>query len=242
MGPIAVAGHLVEFLPAHPVVPVGGINGAGAVSSAPYGSASILTISHAYCWMLGSAGLTMASKMAILNANYLAACLQDYFAVLYKGEHGFIAHEMILDCREYKQIADITETDIAKRLMDYGFHSPTLSFPVHGTMMGEPTESESLQELNRFVVALKNIYNEIVEIKETGSRENNLLKNAPHTEKMIVSGNWNYPYTREKAAFPVKWIEYNKFWPATRRIDDAYGDRNLVCSCAPLEEEIQNPS
>ena len=242
MGPIAVAGHLVEFLPAHPVVPVGGINGAGAVSSAPYGSASILTISHAYCWMLGSAGLTMASKMAILNANYLAACLQDYFAVLYKGEHGFIAHEMILDCREYKQIADITETDIAKRLMDYGFHSPTLSFPVHGTMMVEPTESESLQELNRFVVALKNIYNEIVEIKETGSRENNLLKNAPHTEKMIVSGNWNYPYTREKAAFPVKWIEYNKFWPATRRIDDAYGDRNLVCSCAPLEEEIQNPS
>ncbi|MBN2213371.1 MAG: aminomethyl-transferring glycine dehydrogenase [Bacteroidales bacterium] len=231
MGPIAVAEHLVEFLPAHPVVPTGGINGVGAVSSAPYGSASILTISHAYCWMLGAEGLTQASKTAILNANYIAACLKDCYNVLYKGENGFVAHEMILDCREFKLMADISEADIAKRLMDYGFHAPTLSFPVHGTVMVEPTESESLQELDRFIEAMKSIYNEITEIKKTGNRENNLLKNAPHTEKMIISDAWDYPYSRQKAAFPLKWIEENKFWPSVRRIDDAFGDRNLVCSC-----------
>ena len=236
MGPIAVAEHLVEFLPAHPVVPAGGINGVGAVSAAPYGSASILTISHAYCWMLGSEGLTEASKIAILNANYLAVSLKDNFHVLYKGENGFVAHEMILDCRDFKQTYDITEADIAKRLMDYGFHSPTLSFPVHGTIMVEPTESESLQELDRFIEALSAIYKEIIGIKETDTKENNVLKNAPHTERMLISEVWNYPYSRQKAAFPLKWIEENKFWPAVRRIDDAYGDRNLVCSCRTIED------
>jgi glycine dehydrogenase len=235
MGPIAVAEHLVEFLPSHPVIATGGINGVGAVSGAPYGSASILTISHAYCRMLGSEGLTQASKIAILNANYLAAGLKDHYNVLYKGENGFVAHEMILDCRDFKQMADITEADIAKRLMDYGFHSPTLSFPVHGTMMVEPTESESLQELDRFIEAMIAIHKEISGIKETDSKENNILKNAPHTEKMVISDVWNYPYSRQKAAFPLKWIEENKFWPAVRRIDDAYGDRNLVCSCVPTK-------
>jgi glycine dehydrogenase len=235
MGPIAVAEHLVEFLPAHPVVPAGGINGVGAVSAAPHGSASILTISHAYCWMLGAEGLTQTSKIAILNANYLSASLKDYYNVLYKGENGFVAHEMILDCRDFKQKYDISEADIAKRLMDYGFHAPTLSFPVHGTIMVEPTESESLQELDRFAEALTAIYNEIIEINETDTKENNVLKNAPHTERMLISDAWNYPYSRQKAAFPLKWIEENKFWPAVRRIDEAYGDRNLVCSCIPTE-------
>ncbi len=237
MGPIAVAEHLVEFLPAHPVVPAGGINGVGAISAAPYGSASILTISHAYCWMLGAEGLTQASKIAILNANYLAACLKDCFEVLYKGENGFVAHEMILDCRDFKQSYDITEADIAKRLMDYGFHAPTLSFPVHGTIMVEPTESESLQELDRFIEALTAIYGEITAIKETEAKDNNILKNAPHTERMIISDVWNYPYSKQEAAFPLKWIEENKFWPAVRRIDDAYGDRNLICSCTITEDD-----
>jgi glycine dehydrogenase len=203
MGPVAVAEHLVEFLPAHPVVATGGINGVSAVSAAPYGSASILTISHAYCRMLGAEGMTLASKVAILNANYLAACLKDCYNVLYKGENGFVAHEMILDCREFKQMADISEADIAKRLMDYGFHAPTLSFPVHGTMMVEPTESESLQELDRFVEAMKTIHREIIRIRDENIRENNILKNAPHTEKMIISDNWDYPYSRQKAAFPL---------------------------------------
>jgi len=239
MGPVAVAEHLVEFLPSHPVVRTGGMNGVGAVSAAPYGSASILTISHAYCRMLGAEGLTRASKIAILNANYLAARLKDCYRVLYKGENGFVAHEMILDCRDFKQMADISEADIAKRLMDYGFHSPTLSFPVHGTVMVEPTESESLQELDRFIEAMTAIHNEIIGIKESGTRENNVLKNAPHTERMVISDVWNYPYSRQKAAFPLKWIEENKFWPSVRRIDDAYGDRNLVCSCAPIENHSE---
>ncbi len=168
MGPIAVAGHLVEFLPAHPVVPTGGVNGVGAVAAAPWGSASILTISHAYCSMLGADGLTKATKMAILNANYLTACLKDYYKVLYRGKNGYVAHEMILDCRDFKQLADISEADIAKRLMDYGFHAPTLSFPVHGTIMVEPTESESKQELDRFVEAMISIYMEIMQVKESG--------------------------------------------------------------------------
>ncbi len=236
MGPIAVAEHLVEYLPAHPVIATGGINGVSAVSAAPYGSASILTISHAYCRMLGAEGLTQASKVAILNANYLAACLNDCYNVLYKGENGCVAHEMILDCREFKQMADISEADIAKRLMDYGFHAPTLSFPVHGTMMVEPTESESLQELDRFVEAMKTIYKEIIGIRDKNIRENNILKNSPHTQKMMISDNWDYSYSRQKAAFPLKWIEENKFWPSVRRINDAYGDRNLVCSCGSLWE------
>ena len=238
MGPIAVADHLVEFLPAHPVIATGGINGVGAVSAAPWGSASILPISHAYCFMLGSEGLTYASKIAILNANYLAACLKDYYKVLYRGANGFVAHEMILDCREFKQKCEITDIDIAKRLMDYGFHAPTLSFPVHGTIMVEPTESESLQELDRFIQAMISIYNEIMEINEKRNTENNLLTNAPHTEKVIVSDEWEYPYSRKTAAFPLQWIENNKFWPSVSRVDDAFGDRNLVCSCAPVDSYI----
>jgi glycine dehydrogenase len=237
MGPIAVADHLVEFLPTHPVMPVGGINGFGAVSSAPWGSASILTISFAYCSLLGSYGLTYASKIAILNANYLAASLKEYYKVVYKGEKGFVAHEMILDCREFKQYADITDIDIAKRLMDYGFHAPTLSFPVHGTIMVEPTESESLYELDRFIKAMVAIYAEIKAIGDNGDKNNNLLKNAPHTEKVMVSDEWKYPYSRKEAAFPAKWLEENKFWPAVGRVDDAYGDRNLICTCIIMEEE-----
>jgi glycine dehydrogenase len=234
MGPIAVVDHLVEFLPTHPVVETGGINGITAVAGAPWGSASILTISHAYCCLLGKYGLTHASKIAILNANYIAACLSDYYNVLYKGENGFIAHEMILDCREFKQTANITEADIAKRLMDYGFHAPTLSFPVYGTLMVEPTESESLQELDRFTETMITIHNEIAEIIKDGNPDDNVLKNAPHTEKAISSVNWNHKYTRQKAAFPLDWIYDNKLWPSVSRIDEAYGDRNLVCSCADI--------
>jgi glycine dehydrogenase len=231
MGPIAVADHLVEFLPTHPVVPSGGINGTTAVASAPYGSASILTISHAYCSLLGGEGLTMATKVAILNANYIAARVKDCYNVLYKGENGFVAHEMILDCREFKQLAEIAETDIAKRLMDYGFHAPTLSFPVHGTLMVEPTESESRQELDRFAEALLSIYNEIMEVKNAGNLTDNPLKNAPHTQEVIAADEWSHPYSRFKAAFPLPWTTDNKFWPACGRVDDAYGDRNLVCTC-----------
>jgi glycine dehydrogenase len=235
VGPIAVADHLVEFLPTHPVIPTGGINGAGAVASAPFGSASILTISHAYCQLSGGEGLTYATKIAILNANYIAARLRDYFKILYTGEKGFVAHEMILDCREFKQMAEITETDIAKRLMDYGFHAPTLSFPVHGTLMIEPTESESKQELDRFIEALISIYNEIQDIRKSGNLADNMLKNAPHTQEVISADDWNHPYSRYKAAFPLRWITDNKFWPGASRVDDAYGDRNLVCSCAPID-------
>jgi glycine dehydrogenase len=234
MGPIAVADNLVEFLPTHPVVETGGVNGITAVAGAPWGSASILTISHAYCCLLGKHGLTQVSKIAILNANYIAACLNDYYKVLYKGENGFIAHEMILDCREFKQAANITEADIAKRLMDYGFHAPTLSFPVYGTLMVEPTESEALQELDRFIEAMISIYNEIKEIINDGNPEDNVLKNAPHTEQVISSGKWTHKYTRQKAAFPLDWISDNKLWPSVGRIDEAYGDRNLICSCADI--------
>lgn len=235
VGPIAVAEHLVEFLPAHPIIPVGGINGIPAVAGAPWGSASLLTISHAYCYLLGGEGLTYASKIAILNANYLAASLKNYYNVLYSGKHGFVAHEMILDCRNYKATANITEADIAKRLMDYGFHAPTLSFPVHGTLMVEPTESESLQELDRFIETMISIYHEIKEIEEKNQKEDNVLINAPHTEADLISDDWKHGYTRKKAAYPLPWIKENKNWPAVARVDDAYGDRNLMCSCAPVE-------
>jgi len=236
MGPIGVAEHLVEFLPTHPLVETGGINGITAVSAAPWGSASILTISHAYCHLLGNDGLSYATIIAILNANYLLKCLDEYYKILYKGDNGFVAHEMILDCREFKQLANITETDIAKRLMDYGFHAPTLSFPVHGTLMVEPTESESLQELDRFIEAMKSIYYEIKEINENGNAENNILKNAPHTEMVVSSDDWTYKYSRKKAAYPLNWIGNSKFWPAVSRIDDAYGDRNLICLCTPVSD------
>ncbi|MFH2142685.1 MAG: aminomethyl-transferring glycine dehydrogenase, partial [Bacteroidota bacterium] len=236
MGPIGVADYLVDFLPTHPLVETGGKEGVTAVSAAPFGSASILTISHAYIKMLGAEGLKNATAYAILNANYIAASLKDKFKILYTGEKGFVAHEMILDCRPFKDIGHISEADIAKRLMDYGFHAPTLSFPVHGTLMIEPTESESYRELNRFIEAMHTIYNEIMEIKDGKANENdNVLKNAPHTYNVLISSSWEHEYPREKAAFPLKWIIENKFFPSVGRIDDAYGDRNLVCACDPVE-------
>ncbi|MBI4647886.1 MAG: aminomethyl-transferring glycine dehydrogenase [Bacteroidia bacterium] len=233
VGPICVAPHLVDFLPRHPVIQTGGAKGPSAVSSSPYGNAGLLCISHAYIKMLGEKGLTQASKIAILNANYLASSLKDYYKVLYTGAQGRVAHEMILECRNFKPLAGITEADIAKRLMDYGFHAPTLSFPVHGTLMVEPTESESLQELDRFIEAMISIYNEIMEIKDSkASAESNVLKNAPHTAEAVISSQWEHPYTREKAAFPLPYVKENKFFPSVGRIDDAWGDRNLVCSSA----------
>jgi glycine cleavage system P protein (glycine dehydrogenase) len=236
VGPIGVADHLVEFLPAHPLVVTGGVNGISAIAAAPYGSASILTISHAYIKMLGPDGLRESTKMAILNANYLAARLKNYYDLLYTGKKGRVGHEMILECRNFKQYAGISEADIAKRLMDFGFHAPTLSFPVHGTLMIEPTESESKAELDRFIESMISIYHEISEIHEGKMDvENNTLKNAPHTTEECLKDEWDHPYSRNKAAYPLDWIRENKFWPAVGRVDDAYGDRNLICTCAPLE-------
>jgi glycine dehydrogenase len=232
MGPIAVAKHLAEFLPSHPIINASGTKITHAVSAAPYGSASILSISHAYCRMLGAEGLTLATQYAILNANYIAASLKDYYKTLYTGENGYVAHEMILDCRSFKPTSEITETDIAKRLMDYGFHAPTLSFPVHGTLMVEPTESESLQELDRFIETMISIYNEIQAIRDGKSdKKDNVLKNAPHCQEVIIDNNWEHKYSRTLAAFPLDWVKENKFWPSVSRVDDAYGDRNLVCTC-----------
>jgi glycine dehydrogenase len=190
--------------------------------------------------MMGADGLTMATKVAILNANYLAARLKDWFKTLYTGTEGFVAHEMILDCRHLKAEAGITEADIAKRLMDYGFHAPTLSFPVHGTLMVEPTESESLQELDKFINAMISIGAEIQEIKDgMADREDNVLRNAPHTVMEVTANEWNHKYDRQKAAFPLKWVVENKFWPGVGRIDDGYGDRNLVCTCDPVDSYRQ---
>jgi glycine dehydrogenase len=237
VGPIGVAKHLVPFLPKNPVIETGGEKGIEAISSAPWGSASVLTISHAYNKMLGAEGLTEVTKVAILNANYLAFCLKDFYQILYTNEKGRVAHEMIIDCRNFKQDSGITEVDIAKRLMDYGFHAPTLSFPVHGTLMIEPTESESLQELDRFVETMINIYKEIKEIENNqADKEDNVLKNAPHTARQVTSDDWKHIYGRQKAAFPLKWLEDNKYWPTVGRIDDAFGDRNLMCTCAPIDE------
>ena len=238
VGPIGVAEHLVEFLPTHPIIKTGGKNGIKAIAAAPYGSASVLPITHAYLKMMGGNGLEEATKYAILNANYLAESLKDYFDILYTGENGRVAHEMILDCRKFKHNPDmdISESDIAKRLMDYGFHAPTLSFPVHGTLMVEPTESESLQELDRFIEAMVSIRKEMDEIAEgKADKKDNVLKNAPHTEKVLIANEWEHSYSREKAAYPLEWIRENKFFPKSGRIDDAFGDRNLVCTCAPID-------
>lgn len=238
MGPILVNDKLAEFLPSHPMVKTGGSHGTTAVSSAPFGSGHVLAISHAYVMMMGAAGLVKATKYAILNANYIASALKGYYETLYTGSEGFVAHEMILDCRAFKTEGGITEADIAKRLMDYGFHAPTLSFPVHGTLMVEPTESESLQELDKFIAALKSIRNEINEIKEgKADREDNVLRNAPHTVKVLAANEWNHRYNRQKAAFPVKWVAENKFWPAVGRVDDGFGDRNLITTCDTIDEE-----
>ncbi|MBP8002361.1 MAG: aminomethyl-transferring glycine dehydrogenase [Chloroflexi bacterium] len=237
MGPICVTEHLAPFLPGHPVVPgVGGSQATGAVSAAPWGSASVLTISYAYIAMMGAEGLKRATQVAILNANYVATRLDPYYPVLYKGENGRIAHECILDLRPIKDASGIGAEDVAKRLMDYGFHAPTMSFPVPGTLMIEPTESESLDELERFCTAMIQIREEIRAV-ETGQvdAENNVLKNAPHAAAVVLSDSWDRPYSREQAAFPAPWVKANKFWPAVSRIDNVYGDRNLVCICPPIE-------
>ncbi len=232
MGPIAVASHLVPFLPKHPVVKMGGKEGIGAVSAAPWGSASILTIPWVYLSLMGGEGLTEASKVAILNANYLAKRLEPYFPVLFKGKNGLVAHECILDLRRYKDTAGIEVEDVAKRLMDYGFHAPTISWPVPGTMMVEPTESESKEEIDRFCNAMIAIHGEIQAV-ESGKvdRQNNVLKNAPHTAEAVASDRWDHPYSREQAAYPASWTRDHKFWPAVGRIDHVYGDRHLFCSC-----------
>jgi glycine dehydrogenase len=235
MGPIAVAEHLAKFLPSHSLIKTGGESSIGAVSAAPWGSASILAISYAYILMMGDEGLTHATKCAILNANYIASALKDYYPVLYTGKYGRVAHELIFDMRHFKKTAGIEVEDIAKRLIDYGFHAPTVSFPVPGTLMVEPTESESKGELDRFIKAMISIRDEIREIEEgIADRTDNVLKNAPHTAAEIASDSWTHPYSREKAAFPVEWLKSNKFWPSVARVDNAYGDRNFICSCQPV--------
>ncbi len=236
MGPIGVAAHLVPFLPGHAVIPQKGRDTVGAVSAAPWGSSSILPISQAYIRLMGGDGLTQATKIAILNANYIARRLEPHFPVLYKGSHGTVAHECIVDTRVVKGSSGVEVEDIAKRLMDYGFHAPTVSFPVAGTLMIEPTESESLPELDRFCDAMISIREEIREIESgTADRKDNVLKHAPHTLHRLTASEWPHAYTREKAAFPAEWTRDSKFWPAVARVESAYGDRNLICSCLPTE-------
>lgn len=240
MGPICCAAHLAPFLPKHDVIEMGGAQGISSISAAPWGSALILLISYAYIKMLGSEGLTDSTKYAILNANYIKERLAGSFDVLYTGENNRCAHEMILDCRPFKRDAGVEVTDIAKRLMDYGFHAPTVSFPVAGTVMVEPTESESIAELDRFCDAMLSIRAEISEIEGNQAEPmNNVLKNAPHTQYMICSDQWDFPYSRTKAAFPLSFVSENKFWPTVRRVDDAYGDRNLICTCEPIESYME---
>jgi len=236
VGPICVAKQLVPFLPGSPLVKTGGDKAITAISAAPFGSALVCLISYGYIKMLGEEGLTQSTKMAILNANYIKHRLQGSFDTLYSGECGRAAHEMIVDCRAFKANG-IEVTDIAKRLMDYGFHAPTVSFPVAGTLMIEPTESESKQEIDRFCDAMISIKKEIDQASKDD--EHNVLKNAPHTLEMITSTDWEYPYSREEAAFPLDYVKDNKFWPSVRRVDDAYGDRNLICTCAPIEDYME---
>jgi glycine dehydrogenase len=236
MGPICVASHLAPFLPGNPVVKAGGEQAVSSISAAPYGSASILPISYAYIAMMGGDGLKNATKMAILNANYIKERLKDHFPILYTGTQGRAAHEMIVDCRGFKEVGVEVE-DIAKRLMDYGYHAPTVSFPVAGTLMIEPTESETKAELDKFCDALLSIRAEIQEIEDgKADKVENVLKNAPHTAMMVLSDDWNLPYSREKAVYPLEYVKGNKFWPSVRRIDSAFGDRNLICSCIPVED------
>jgi glycine dehydrogenase len=238
MGPIGVALHLLEFLPSHPKIENANFDrekGVGPVAAAPFGSASILTISWMYIRMMGAQGLTEATKVAILNANYIAKRLDGYYPVLYKGRSGLVAHECIVDLRQFKS-AGVEVEDVAKRLMDYGFHAPTVSFPVAGTLMIEPTESESKRELDRFCDAMIAIHAEIQEVVSgTADRQNNVLKNAPHTARQVTADDWQRPYSRQRAAYPAVWSRDAKFWPAIGRIDNVYGDRNLVCSCLPMD-------
>jgi len=239
VGPIGVAKHLTPFLPTHPVVKTGGEKGITAIAAAPWGSAMVVSITYGYILMLGAEGLKKATELAILNANYLAAKLKGHFEVLYTGKTGRVAHEMILDCRHFKQTYGVETGDIARRLMDFGFHAPTLSFPVHETLMVEPTESESLQELNRFIEAMIEIKKELDEIKDgKADKEDNVVKNAPHTVIEVTADEWNHSYSRQKAAYPLSWLATNKYWPTVGKIDSGYGDRNLVCSCAPIEDYL----
>ncbi|HUI07944.1 MAG TPA: aminomethyl-transferring glycine dehydrogenase [Verrucomicrobiae bacterium] len=236
LGPVAVAEHLAAYLPRHPLAKVGGAKGIGAISAAPWGSASILVIPWMYIALMGPDGLADATKIAILNANYVARRLEQCFPTLYRGSRGLVAHECIIDCRPFQASAGIEVEDIAKRLMDYGFHAPTMSWPVPGTLMVEPTESESKAEIDRFCDALISIHAE-VEAIESGAmdRTNNLLKNAPHTAAMVAADTWPHPYSREQAAFPAPWTREHKFWPAVARVDNVYGDRHVVCTCPPVE-------
>ena len=236
MGPIGVAKQLVPFLPSHVLVKTGGEKGISAVSAAPFGSSLILLISYGYIKMLGGEGVTEATKIAILNANYIKETLKGHYPTLYSGKNGRCAHEMILDCVEFKRLGGVEVGDIAKRLMDYGYHAPTVSFPVHDTLMVEPTESESKEELDRFCSAMISIKKEIDEIiSGKADKEDNVIKNAPHTAKSVISDDWKHGYSREKAVYPLKWVKESKFWPSVARIDNAHGDRNLICACPPIE-------
>jgi glycine dehydrogenase len=237
MGPICVTAALAPFLPGHPLVAIGGDKAIGPVSAAPWGSASILPISWVYIALMGAQGLTHATKVAILAANYMAARLGEHYPVLFRGEHGCVAHEFIIDLRPFKASAGIEAEDVAKRLIDYGFHAPTMSFPVAGTLMIEPTESESKAELDRFCDALIRIRAEISAIEKGQlDRNDNPLKNAPHTAEAVTSSEWTHPYPREQAAFPAPWLRLHKFWPYVARIDNGWGDRHLVCSCPAIED------
>jgi glycine dehydrogenase len=236
MGPIGVAKHLAQFLPSHAVIQTGGASGIHAISAAPYGSALILLVSYGYIKMLGGDGATEATRIAILNANYIKESLKDHFSTLYSGVNGRCAHEMILSCVAFKRDAGIEVGDIAKRLMDYGYHAPTVSFPVPDTLMIEPTESESKEELDRFCSAMIAIRKEIDDIiSGKADREDNVIKNAPHTAKLALIGEWGHAYSREQAVYPLSWVRENKFWPSVSRIDNVYGDKNLICACPPVE-------
>jgi glycine dehydrogenase len=235
MGPIGVASHLAPYLPGHPLVKTGGERAIHAIAEAPWGSASILLISYGYIRMLGAQGVTDATRYAILNANYIKARLERHYPVLYARANGRVAHEMIFDLRAFKA-AGIEEMDVAKRLIDYGFHAPTVSFPVPGTLMVEPTESEDKAELDRFCGAMIEIRREIEDvITGRADRVDNVLKNAPHSMEAVSATEWTHAYTREQAAFPLPFVRANKFWPSVGRIDNPYGDRNLFCSCPPVE-------
>lgn len=245
MGPITATDELAPFLPGNPIKKTGGDHAIRSISAAPWGSASILSISYAYIKMMGAEGLTKASEIAILNANYLKEQLKDHYPILYTGKNGRTAHEFIVDIRPFKQSANIESVDVAKRLMDYGFHAPTMSFPVPGTLMIEPTESESKEELDRFCEAMAAIREEIRAIENgNADPENNVLKNAPHTMRVAMDDDWDRPYSREKAIFPLDYLRFDKFWPAVSRVDDAYGDRNLMCNCVPIDAyaEGQEPA
>jgi glycine cleavage system P protein (glycine dehydrogenase) len=237
MGPICVAKHLAPYLPGHPVVRVGGENAIGPISAAPWGSASILLISWAYIKLMGGEGLTQATKVAILNANYVAKRLGPHFPVLYVGKNGTVAHECILDLRKVKRDAGVEVEDVAKRLIDYGFHAPTTSFPVIGTLMVEPTESEAKAELDRFCEAMIAIREEIRQVEQGKQpRDRNVLKGAPHTAEVLTADSWDRPYSRHHAAFPLPWVRSKKFWPPVGRLNAVLGDRQLMCSCPPIED------